>query len=592
MGKIEVIWESNVRKLTIRDTGTGMTQDTIEKFLLNVGSSFYQSEAVLQKHTEFSAISRFGIGVLSTFMISDEVQILTVHPDDDFARRMTLPSVVKSYLMKKIDKDDPVVRSIGTHGTEVVLQVRRSADLKEVEAIVRYWLVLPQCELTCKTDDDAQVTIGFSDVKAVIDHYYKQEKEERIWKLTTEVREESLQGIELAYLVKKSNFTDVWDFAKKSNSIESASADDSDKFLAESPGMCVEGVRVRSLPAGYDQLENAPWVFVNLTGPEAPKTNVARSDIEQTPELQQTLLRVYSLIGSHVQNEFNRLIEKKYGIVEAALETDYIRKYGLEQSPRTDHDRYEEAMVDLKVIALEDENTCRAVSKKELDSLGSVWTVDSRLIRNIEGISGTLGINLPTEKIVRVLGKSIEPAIPLPRVLGNSKYPLKKMDIAKIQIYEEERTHRVDICWEIKKPGRWIPFSSTLLHYITQRSRFGFREDRSYSFTRDRSISSECSNYDMLVWRGSYFMLPTSGIPDLIDALGNNEISARWIHLLIQDGEIKADQKLILKEQLVEAKGKEDGEDLLNQLGLPFERRYGDSQLRGRDYITFQEQIW
>jgi len=88
IGKIEVIWDSKLRVLTIRDTGTGMTQETVENFLLNVGSSFYQSEAVIQKHTGFSSISRFGIGVLSTFMIADEVQILTVHPEDEFARRL------------------------------------------------------------------------------------------------------------------------------------------------------------------------------------------------------------------------------------------------------------------------------------------------------------------------------------------------------------------------------------------------------------------------------------------------------------------------------------------------------------------------
>lgn len=40
MGKIDVIWDSKVRKLTVRDTGTGMTRETIERFLLNVGASF------------------------------------------------------------------------------------------------------------------------------------------------------------------------------------------------------------------------------------------------------------------------------------------------------------------------------------------------------------------------------------------------------------------------------------------------------------------------------------------------------------------------------------------------------------------------
>jgi len=100
MGRIEVVWDTKNRKLIIRDTGTEMTQDTIEKFLLSVGSSFYQSETVLHKHAGFSAISQFGIGVLSTFMIADEVEILTVHPEDEFTRKLTLPSVVRIYIIR------------------------------------------------------------------------------------------------------------------------------------------------------------------------------------------------------------------------------------------------------------------------------------------------------------------------------------------------------------------------------------------------------------------------------------------------------------------------------------------------------------
>ena len=49
IGRVDVFWDSKARKLTVRDPGSGMTQDTIENFLLNVGSSFYQSESVLQK---------------------------------------------------------------------------------------------------------------------------------------------------------------------------------------------------------------------------------------------------------------------------------------------------------------------------------------------------------------------------------------------------------------------------------------------------------------------------------------------------------------------------------------------------------------
>ena len=400
IGKIEVNSDSKARKLTIRDTGTGMTQETVENFLLNVGSSFYHSEAVLQKHTGFSSISRFGIGVLSTFMIADEVQILTVHPDDEFARRLTLPSVVKSYLIKKIPKGEPAVRAIGSHGTEVILQVRRSAELKDVEALVRYWLVLPKCQVTCKTDESGPVNVGFADAKAVLGHFYEQETEKTRWRATVEVRTESETGLELAYVVSKSDYADVWDFVKIPipDRRDREASSDPDKFLSYAPGVCVEGIRVRSAPAGYYQREDSPWVFVNLTGRDAPRTNVARSDVEQTPELERALLRIYSILGSHVQREFDRLLARKTGIVEAAWEADYIRTWGLEQASRSSYGKFEEAMALLRVIALEDQDACRPVTRNELVALEQVWTVDSKLVENLEGVCVTTWYRLASRK--------------------------------------------------------------------------------------------------------------------------------------------------------------------------------------------------
>jgi molecular chaperone HtpG len=41
-GSVSVTWDSNRRHLTVADTGTGMTQDTVEGHLLKVGASVYQ----------------------------------------------------------------------------------------------------------------------------------------------------------------------------------------------------------------------------------------------------------------------------------------------------------------------------------------------------------------------------------------------------------------------------------------------------------------------------------------------------------------------------------------------------------------------
>ncbi len=581
-GKIEVIWDSKARKLTIRDTGTGMTQETVENFLLNVGSSFYQSEAVIQKHTGFSSISRFGIGVLSTFMIADEVKILTVHPDDEFARRLTLPSVVKSYLIKKIPKGDQSVRSIGSHGTEVTLRVRRSAELKDVEALVRYWLVLPKCHVTCKIDDSGPVNVGFPDAKAVLEHFYEQETEKSRWKATSEVRTESEAGLELAYVVSKSDYTEVWDFAKIPNRRRPEPSTNPDKLLSHAPGMCVEGIRVRSEPAGYEDGGDSPWLFANLTGRDAPKTNVARSDVEQTPELDRALFRIYSFLGSHIQSEFDRLLAKKTGIVEAAREADFIRKYGLERGNRSSQAKFEEAMACLRVIALEDQNACRAVTRNELEKHDQVWTVDSRLARNIEGVCGTLGIDLPAEKVVAALGKTIQPSLPLPRLLGNSKAPIEKWDLSIIRIHPEERSLRIDICWEKEKPGRWIPVDRDLMRKFDQGSNYN-----SIWITKEKDISLECSNHDVVVWRGWCLILGSSIVPELLDALGMSERFGRWLAMLLHHGEIPSEHQPLLKEHLFAAKG-EAGVALLSRMCLPFERRFGDSSRTKRGTELFQ----
>jgi molecular chaperone HtpG len=586
MGKIDIIWDSRDRKLTVRDTGTGMTLDTIEKFLLNVGSSFYQSEAVL--HAGFSAISRFGIGVLSTFMIADNVQILTVHPDDEFARRLTLPSVVKSYLIKKIDKGDPDLRAIGQHGTEVILQVRRSADLNDVEAIVRYWLVIPQCEVTCKTDGSAPVSIGYPNARAVLDYYYHQEKAITPWKSQVEVRTESGQGIELAYVVSKSDFADVWDFAKMYGYRKSDN-------LPEPPGMCVGGIRVRSVPAGYDRREGSPWAFANLIGKDVPKTNVARSDVEQTPELDHALLQIYSLLGRHIKNEFNRLQIKKTGIVEAAMEADYLRTWGLERSFLSSNQKFNEAMSDIAVIALEEENACRVVTQKDLESLEKVWSVDSRLVQNLEGICGILGIDQPASKIIGSLGKAVQPVIPEPRILGGIKRPLAARDVGRIRIYPEERSHRIDICWEKERPGRWVTMPRDLFRNIaiSRASLTGGRHRLTFEsifIKSDANVSSECPGYDLVFWRRLCFILATSPIPRLLDVLGMNEQFAHWLAFLLQNGEIPVEERPLLKQQLAEANCQE-GEELLSNLVLPFSQRFGDFSGRGPrgDHIFFDD---
>jgi molecular chaperone HtpG len=99
-GHVIITWDSNERTMEFLDDGTGMTQNIIEQNFLKVGASRYQEDSFREQYPNFSPISRFGIGVLSAFMVADSVEVVTVHPDDEKARRISLRSVHGKYLIR------------------------------------------------------------------------------------------------------------------------------------------------------------------------------------------------------------------------------------------------------------------------------------------------------------------------------------------------------------------------------------------------------------------------------------------------------------------------------------------------------------
>ena len=74
-GKIEVEWDSENRVLSFSDNGTGMTVFEIENYLLRVGTSKYSSKSFQKEYPEFVSISRFGIGILTCFLVANDIEI-------------------------------------------------------------------------------------------------------------------------------------------------------------------------------------------------------------------------------------------------------------------------------------------------------------------------------------------------------------------------------------------------------------------------------------------------------------------------------------------------------------------------------------
>jgi len=110
-------WEDDAGYFWLRvdDTGTGMDQDIVEKYFLGVGRSYYSSDELqadlLHKNKpkqDFTAISRFGIGVLSSFIVGDRIEVSTRRrrPDGRLADplRLSLDSIEDFFVLQEYPK--------------------------------------------------------------------------------------------------------------------------------------------------------------------------------------------------------------------------------------------------------------------------------------------------------------------------------------------------------------------------------------------------------------------------------------------------------------------------------------------------------
>ncbi|MGD9922412.1 MAG: ATP-binding protein [Pseudorhodoplanes sp.] len=82
---VELEQSADGRKwIAVTDNGIGMDERVISQYLFRVGSSYYDSpefkRLIGASSSTFTPISRFGIGIASTFMIGDRLEITTCNP--------------------------------------------------------------------------------------------------------------------------------------------------------------------------------------------------------------------------------------------------------------------------------------------------------------------------------------------------------------------------------------------------------------------------------------------------------------------------------------------------------------------------------
>jgi molecular chaperone HtpG len=121
--------------LTIEDEGLGMDSDVIQKYLLQVGRSYYTTRN-FRENFGFIASSRFGVGFLSVFGVSNDITIETYKPSSNanatpLKLRLTGP---KSYLLtEKGTRRRP--------GTNIQIVLRDTIEKGAMTDLVRNWCV-------------------------------------------------------------------------------------------------------------------------------------------------------------------------------------------------------------------------------------------------------------------------------------------------------------------------------------------------------------------------------------------------------------------------------------------------------------------
>jgi molecular chaperone HtpG len=535
-GQVSIVWNSKTRVLSVQDNGTGMTQAIINNFLLKVGSSQYQDQEFKKKNPTFSSISRFGIGVLSTFMIADSVEVVTCHPDDEQARRLILRDVHGKYLIRLLDKGSGDPQAIGPNGTIFRLQIRPGIELPNILQTAQHWVVVPDCNVTVQLDDTAPQRVGFSSTADALrgllkstglDHYEDGIEEPKSGSLRIRIVENEQNGVTMACALWWSKWFKEWSFLTLNMLPDMRRSDNEKPPLLL--GICVEGIRIVTDTPGFEG--HSIVALANTRGPSAPKTNVARSGLEVTQELTAMLGTIYSMYANHVTSELSDLTSKQsFSLTWATGETAYLLAPLLRDQREVvplNRRLLLEALQTIPCILIEVDGKRKARSPKDLSKIEELWTIDSNILSSAEALIREVASAASLSELVKALNVSDFKFPNAPVVCGIDyrnqnnlvRAVFEKKEIDQIIVDSEQR--RVDLRWvESANPPRWIelPVEFRRLAYdIADRREEDFRRRGGYvvglpQVPDDRVVACVPSGEIAVSTNGVTYLLPGTDI--------------------------------------------------------------------------------
>jgi len=595
-GRVSIHWDSAARVLTVSDNGTGMNQEIIKKHLLEVGSSRYQDPKFQEEYPDFSSISRFGIGVLSTFMIADEVEYLTYFQGDEQARRLLLRSVHGKYLVRLLDKNDPRVKRLMPHGTEVRLSLRHTAEMEDPLELAKKWIVVPDCSVTAQLDDGPVEVVGFQTPKEALESVLIKSGFQLTEDTESPIRVQQMEanGVVLAYAIQWSHYFRDWAFLRIPERERPDAKLSADRLF----GTCVEGIRVDTDSPGFR--ERCIYAIANATGKSAPRTNVARSGLEMSREVGGLMRTLYSMYFNHVENEVYELQNKRgFSTTWAAGESAFILASLLrfrrtetgerKQVEIADLRSFAEAAEEAKLVLVEHQDHREVIAPKSILAAEHFWTLDCALFRSMEHLLR----EVPENVSVRTLAKNLSRSINLPGGLLVSHWDLHdvlgdlifaKREVGEIHI--DERQRRTDLKWMLQGDNpRWVrplsdwpPASNNVYRILNRRAPYYLRrwdsELRNVRILRpEASIKLEGISDKMVISAFNIDFFVRSPI-QIFFSKDNQSLSTeandlRWVLLSIVCDQVSWIRGPSHAERVFEQLGKEEGlwNNIINNCG-------------------------
>lgn len=447
---IKITFDKVTSVLKVQDNGTGMSRDTIFKHLLRVGCSRYQDPDFINDYPTFHSISHFGIGLLTCFMVCDDVDIYTKE-EGGVTRLLQIKDLHGNFIMRD-EKDDSQILD-EKHGSTFILRLRPDTKTDKFKEIVKKWIVLPSVKVIFSMDG-VEETIGYDSTdKFICSQLAFQGINVDGENYKVDVIEED--GIEVASLLKKDTFSNTWRLCDY-HDIDLPR----EKSLV---GICIEGIRVTSRTPGFKSY--AYVSIANCVGEGAPYTNVARTSIEVGPKHDNMLRAIYRSFLMNIEKQVTELTDS-YSLTWASSEICYELSKMVDDNYGRNmieaQEIFDDCVKDTAFLTIENEKSRQLLSINEFPD--EVWTIENKAYSAATDIMKEVkNTSLTAFKLMKDWVESFKDDV-VENVFPNqytTKYVdnlfLSEFEISKIQ--GDRGLRKLNICWKRKakkEDFKWI----------------------------------------------------------------------------------------------------------------------------------------